>query len=201
VAETPESRDPAAAPDLNKKMRKSALLTVGAVAVMLGLSFAAVPLYKAFCRATGWGGETQVAKGAASKILDRMIEVRFDTNTGSGAPFDFKADKPSMTLHIGENGLAFFRLTNLAKTPISAQATYNVTPEKAGIYFMKLQCFCFTPKTFAPGETVELPVLFFVDPKLADDKDARDVTSITLSYTYFGQPGQNAAGGKASAAR
>jgi cytochrome c oxidase assembly protein subunit 11 len=185
----------------NKRFRKSALLTVSAVLVMLGLSFAAVPAYKTFCKMTGWGGETQVAKSAATKVLDRKVEVRFDANTGSGAPFEFKPDKPSMVLRVGETGLAFFRLTNLSQTPISAQATYNVTPEKAGIYFMKLQCFCFTPKTFAPGESVELPVLFFVDPKIADDPEARDLNSITLSYTYFGQPGQNAAGGKASAAR
>lgn len=176
-------------------------MTVSAVLLMLGLSFAAVPAYKTFCKMTGWGGETQVAKAAASKILDRKIEVRFDANTGSGAPFEFKADKPSMTLRVGENGLAFFRLTNLSDKPVVAQATYNVTPEKAGIFFMKLQCFCFTPKSFAPGETVELPVLFYVDPKIADDPDARDLNSITLSYTYFGQPGQNAAGGKPSAAR
>ncbi|MET0547086.1 MAG: cytochrome c oxidase assembly protein [Caulobacterales bacterium] len=193
--------DPSDAPALKKRFRFSAAMTVGVVLVMLSLSFAAVPLYDAFCKATGWGGETQVAKTASTKVLDRTMEVRFDANTGSGAPFEFKPDKTSMTLKVGETGLAFFRLKNLASVPITAQATYNVTPDKAGIYFQKLQCFCFTPKTFAPGETLELPVLFYVDPKIAVDKDAEEVRSITLSYTYFGQPGQNAAGGKATATR
>lgn len=188
-------------PAPNKRHTVSAVLVVGTVLVMLGLSFAAVPLYKAFCQYTGWGGETQVAKKASSTILDQKVEVRFDANTGSGAPFEFKPAKPTMTLRLGETGLAFYKLTNLSDHPIVAQATYNVTPDKAGLYFQKIQCFCFEPKTFAPKESVELPVLFYVDPKIASDPDAKEVTSITLSYTYFGQPGQNAAGGRSAAAR
>ena len=184
-----------------KRHALSAILVVGTVLGMLGLSFAAVPLYKAFCQYTGWGGTTQVARKAASTILEKKVEVRFDANTGTGAPFEFKPSKRSMDIRLGETGLAFYTLTNLSDQPIVAQATYNVTPDKAGVYFQKIQCFCFVPKTFAPKESVELPVLFYVDPAIASDPDAEDVTSITLSYTYFGQPGQNAAVGKSAAAR
>lgn len=185
----------------SKRHALSAILVVGTVLTMLSLSFAAVPLYKAFCKYTGWGGTTQVAKNAASKILDQKVEVRFDANTGTGAPFEFKPAKTSMSVRLGETGLAFYTLTNLSDHPIVAQATYNVTPDKAGVYFQKIQCFCFVPKTFAPKESVELPVLFYVDPEIASDPDAKEVKTITLSYTYFGQPGQNAAGGKSAAAR
>jgi cytochrome c oxidase assembly protein subunit 11 len=190
--------DPAA---LRKRKAKVALSVIAAVFVMLGLSFAAAPLYKTFCKLTGWGGETQVAKAAAREILDRTVEVRFDANTGSGAPFEFKPDQTALKLRVGETGLAFYRLKNLSDRPISAVATYNVTPHKAGYYFQKLQCFCFAPRTYAPGEEAELPVLFYVDPEIAKDRDADDVTSITLSYTYFGEVGQNVAGGKAKQAR
>lgn len=195
MSKTPNKSTP------NKRHAISAILVVSAVLTMLGLSFAAVPLYQAFCKYTGWGGTTQVAKNAAHTILDQKVEVRFDANTGTGAPFEFKPAKPSMSVRLGETGLAFYKLTNLSDHPIVAQATYNVTPDKAGIYFQKIQCFCFEPKTFAPKESVELPVLFYVDPKIASDPDAKEVTQITLSYTYFGQPGQNAAGGKSAAAR
>jgi len=194
MSATPEKGTP-------KRHALSAVLVVGTVLTMLGLSFAAVPLYKAFCKYTGWGGTTQVARNAAHTILDQKVEVRFDANTGTGAPFEFKPSKTSMSIRLGETGLAFYTLTNLSDHPIVAQATYNVTPDKAGVYFQKIQCFCFTPKTFAPKESVELPVLFYVDPAIASDPDAKEVTSITLSYTYFGQPGQNAAGGKSAAAR
>ncbi len=172
--------------------RKSAMLVaicVGIVAGMLALALSAAPLYAAFCRVTGFGGTTQVATKAPSRILDRTIEVRFDVNVPPGVPLEFTTDQTSQTLHIGETGLAFFTVKNLSDQPVTAVASYNVTPHLTGAYFQKLQCFCFKERVFAPGETAQLPVIYFVDPGLVDDRETRDTPTITLSYTYYEKVG------------
>ena len=152
---------------------------------MLGAAYAAVPLYQLFCQVTGYGGTTQVATSAASKVLSRTIQVRFDANVAPGVPWSFKPEKPVVELKLGENGLAFYTVKNESDRPVTAVATYNVTPHKVGPYFQKLECFCFQDRTLQPGESMELPVIFYVDPALAADRNVDEVTEVTLSYTFF----------------
>ncbi|MDQ2084184.1 cytochrome c oxidase assembly protein [Xanthobacteraceae bacterium Astr-EGSB] len=155
------------------------------VAVMVGMSFAAVPLYDWFCRATGFGGTTQVAGAAPAAISERRVTVRFDANVGRGLPWRFEPDQTSLDVRLGEVVTAFYRITNQSAREITAQAAYNVTPPTAGGHFSKLECFCFTEQRLAPGETRDMPVVFFVEPALADDPEMRDLNTITLSYTFF----------------
>jgi len=178
-----------------KRMAMTAAIAAGAVAAMTGLAFAAVPLYEAFCKVTGYGGTTQVASAAASQILDRRIEVRFDANISPELPVAFTPSQRAQTLRIGETSVAFYTVRNLSDQPVTAVATFNVTPHAAGQYFAKLECFCFQDRTLQPGEEAELPVVYFVDPELVSDPDAREINSITLSYTYFrSTTDQNGAG-------
>ncbi|MGH6952108.1 MAG: cytochrome c oxidase assembly protein, partial [Vitreimonas sp.] len=142
-------------------------------------------LYDAFCKLTGYGGTTQEAVAAPSQILERRIEVRFDSNIAPGLPIEFAPKQRSERLRIGETGLAFYRVRNLSDEPVVARATYNVTPHVAGQYFAKLECFCFQDRTLAPGEEAELPVVFFVDPELVSDPDTAEIGTLTLSYTFF----------------
>lgn len=169
--------------------RNSRLLVIlGGVAVsMVGAAYAAVPLYNLFCQVTGYGGTTQIADVAANEILDRTVEVRFDASMERGLPWTFEPVEPSMTVRIGETALAFYRATNNSSVPVTGMASYNVTPFKAAPYFSKLECFCFTEQTLQPGESVEMPVLFFVDPLIDDSRRMDDVHTITLSYTFFEQ--------------
>ena len=166
-----------------------AAMCTGVVAAMLGAAFAAVPLYEAFCRVTGFGGSPVKATVAAARVLDRTIEVRFDVNVPTGAPLEFTAAQTSETLRIGETALAWFTVKNLSDKPVTAVASYNVTPHVTGAYFQKLQCFCFEDRIFQPGETAQLPVLYFIDPKIVDSRDTRDTRTITLSYTYYEKAG------------
>lgn len=168
-----------------KRMALTAAIAAGVVAGMTGLAFAAVPLYDAFCKLTGYGGTTQEAAAAPSQILDRRIEVRFDSNIAPGLPIEFEPKQVSERLRIGETGVAFYRVRNLSNEPVVARATYNVTPHVAGQYFAKLECFCFQDRTLAPGEEAELPVVFFVDPELVSDPDTAEIGTLTLSYTFF----------------
>lgn len=165
--------------------RKTALLLSGAVIAMGALSFASVPAYRAFCQVTGWGGTTQRAETDADRTLARQITIRFDATVNQGLSWRFKPEQVSQTLHIGETGLAFYEAENLAGKPVTGRATFNVSPAKAGIYFRKIECFCFTEQTLMPGEKVSMPVTYFVDPALADDKNLDDVQTITLAYTFF----------------
>jgi cytochrome c oxidase assembly protein subunit 11 len=169
--------------------RNSRLLVIlGSVAVsMVGAAYAAVPLYNLFCQVTGYGGTTQTADVAAGEVLDRTVEVRFDASMERGLPWTFEPVEPSMTVRIGETALAFYRATNNSSEPVTGMASYNVTPFKAAPYFAKLECFCFTEQTLQPGESVEMPVLFFVDPLIDDSRRMDDVHTITLSYTFFEQ--------------
>ena len=155
------------------------------VGVMVGAAYAAVPLYRLFCKLTGFGGTTQVATSAPLNALAQTISVRFDANVASGLPWSFKPEAPVTTLKIGETATIFYKITNNAAEAVTAQATYNVQPDLAGSYFNKLQCFCFSDLTLKPGETLDVPVVFFVDPALVADKDIAALDTITLSYTFF----------------
>ncbi|HOP19987.1 MAG TPA: cytochrome c oxidase assembly protein [Parvularculaceae bacterium] len=167
------------------KNTKTAAIMAGVAVGMVGMSFAAVPLYRAFCQVTGFGGTTQRAENATGEVLERQVTVRFDANTAQDIPWRFKPEQPTQKLHIGETGLAFFSAENLSSKPVSGRAAFNVTPAKAGVYFKKIECFCFTEQTLAPGEKVDMPVTYFIDPKIAKDINLDDVETITLAYTFF----------------
>lgn len=162
-------------------------------AVMLGLSFAAVPFYRLFCQVTGYNGTPQRALASSTRVIDRVLTVRFDSNVSSTLDWEFQPEQRQMRLKIGENALAFYRVTNRTDHTLTGTATFNVTPEAAGGYFDKVQCFCFTEQTLAPGETAQLPVSFFVDPAIMNDPNARNIGEITLSYTFFKAKGGNPA--------
>ena len=162
-----------------------ALMLAGLVAGMVGLSFAAVPLYRMFCQATGYGGVPQVADVAPDKVLDRKIKVRFDTNVDRELPWQFSAEQRSVDVRIGESTLVFFRAHNNTDKSVSGTAGFNVSPEIAGRYFTKIECFCFKQQTLAAGQSVEMPVTFFIDPEFADDESTKNIEEITLSYTFY----------------
>lgn len=158
-----------------------------AVSGMFALSFAAVPLYGVFCRVTGYGGTTQVstiAPGSAA-VLPRTVTVRFDSGVSKGMPWDFRPEQRSVTAHLGEQALISYHAENRSDRPVTGIAIYNVTPLKVGIYFHKIQCFCFGEQTLAPHQSVSMPVLFYVDPAMDSDPNMEDVKTITLSYTFF----------------
>lgn len=167
------------------KNRKTAIIVSSVAVGMVALSFAAVPAYRAFCQVTGWGGTTQRADAEADRVVARDITVRFDATVSQGLAWRFKPEQPSQTLKIGETGLAFYEAENLTGKPVTGRATFNVSPAKAGIYFKKIECFCFTEQTLQPGEKVSMPVTYFIDPALADDKNLDEVQTITLAYTFF----------------
>lgn len=162
-----------------------ALSLAGLVAGMVGLSFAAVPLYRIFCQATGYNGTPQRAAAAPKEVLDKTIRIRFDGNVDHGLPWRFAPEKASMDVKIGETTLAYFKATNLSDSAITGSAVFNVAPEQAGLYFTKIECFCFKQQTLAAGQTAEMPVTFFVDPKIVDDADTKNIDEITLSYTFY----------------
>jgi cytochrome c oxidase assembly protein subunit 11 len=168
-----------------KENRKTAFVIAGVAAGMVGLSFASVPLYRAFCQATGWGGTTQRAEAGADRILQRTITVRFDASTADGIPWRFRPEQASQSLKIGETGLAFFEAENQSGAAVAGRATFNVSPAKAGIYFKKIQCFCFDEQKLDAGQTASMPVTYFIDPALAENPDLDDVETITLAYTFF----------------
>lgn len=155
--------------------------------LMLALGFAAVPIYRIFCQVTGFGGTTQRAEGVAAPgaVVGKMINVRFDANTAPNLGWTFRPEKTVMRVALGARNLAFFEAINDSDKPITGTATFNVTPTQSGQYFTKIQCFCFNEQTLQPGERIRMPVIFFVDPKLIDDSDTRDISEITLSYTFF----------------
>ena len=172
------------ATDTNKN-QKTAMIVASVVVGMVALSFAAVPAYKAFCQVTGWGGTTQRADAGADRVIEREITVRFDATANADLPWRFAPEQVSLTHRIGESMLAFYEAENLTDRPITGRATFNVSPAKAGIYFSKIECFCFTEQTLQPGEKVSMPVTYFIDPKLADDRNLDEVETITLAYTFF----------------
>jgi len=167
-----------------RNLRVAATLT-GVVCLMVGLSFAAVPLYRIFCQVTGFGGTTQVAEAAPAETLARQVTVRFNADVDPALPWHFRPEVRQVSLAVGEQGLVFFQAKNLSSRPTQGTATFNVTPLKAGPYFTKVQCFCFTEQPLGPGEAAEMGVSFFVDPAIAEDPNLDDVKTITLSYTFF----------------
>jgi cytochrome c oxidase assembly protein subunit 11 len=157
----------------------------GLVAVMVGLSYAAVPLYSWFCRTTGFGGTTQVAKAAPAQISGRTITVRFDSNVAAGLPWQFVPERNTIDVRLGEVVTVYYAVTNETARVTTGQAGYNVSPPTVGIYFEKINCFCFTEQTLKPGEKRDMAVVFYVDPKLAEDSEQNGLNTITLSYTFY----------------
>ncbi len=168
-----------------RKHRRVAILCASFVAVMVGVSYAAVPLYEAFCRVTGFGGTTQVAEAAPGAVEGRTVTVRFDANVAGGLPWSFKPKVRSVTVPYGEQTMIAYESANLSSRWTAGTATFNVTPTQAGIHFNKIQCFCFSEQGLEGGEAVDMPVLFFVSPDALDDPNMANVTEITLSYTFF----------------
>lgn len=163
---------------------KVALICVAAFFGMVGAAYAAVPLYKLFCQATGFDGTVRKAEVKPTRILDRKVTIRFDANIRE-LPWRFQTMQASQDIRIGDTGLAFFKVTNPTDKPQTGRALYNVVPESAGPYFQKLECFCFSSQTIQPHQTVEFPVVYFVDPQFADDPETKEKSEITLSYTFF----------------
>jgi len=175
-------------PDVSRRNRKAALLALCFAGGMLGMGYAAVPLYRIFCEATGFGGTTmKVSEETASAIAvtDKQIVVRFDSNVSSALPWRFKPENPTEKITIGARDMAAFVAENLSSKPVTGTATFNVTPVQAGRYFAKVQCFCFTEQTLQPGEKVRMPVIYYVDPAILTDPDTKDIEEITLSYTFY----------------
>ena len=164
--------------------KKKTLLQLSCVILTMGtLAWASVPLYDLFCRVTGWGGATDVAD-AAPGAIDEMVTVRFDASKEAGMPWSFKPVELKQRIRIGEEGLAFYEAHNPTDRPIAGTASFNVSPYSAGAYFSKIQCFCFEMQVLEPGQTVQMPVTYFVEPEILEDADARFVKTITLSYTF-----------------
>lgn len=163
--------------------QRTAVVLVAVVAGMAGMSYAAVPLYDWFCRVTGYGGTTNVAVAAPDQILDRTITVRFDANTAPDMPWRFRPMTRTMEVRLGETGLVFYEAENTSDEPVAGAASFNVAPYSAGSYFTKIACFCFELQVLEPGERIEMPVSFYVDPAIVDDMEAGVLRSITLSYT------------------
>lgn len=165
--------------------QRTVATTLGVVLLMGSLGFASVPLYDLFCRVTGFGGVTQEADAGSDTILDQTVKIRFDATTDSGMPWSFKPMQREMEVRIGETGLAFYEAHNPTDRPVAGTASYNVFPYEAGGYFTKIECFCFTEQVLQPGETVQMPVTFYVDPEMVEDRDAKHVKTITLGYTFY----------------
>ena len=178
---------PASKPAMSKQakaIRRTAILCSVAFFGMVGAAFAAVPLYKMFCQVTGFDGATRQGSAAPGKVLDQTLTVRFDGNV-RGLPWEFRPDQQTQTVRIGATNLAFYRVTNTSDKPLTGRATYNVVPERAGAHFIKLECFCFRAQTLQPGQTMDFPVVYFIDPEYASDAETKNGTEVTLSYTFF----------------
>lgn len=179
----------AAKPETNAKLRRSnmrvAAACLGFVGGMVGMAYASVPLYQLFCAATGFGGTPMIAESAPAASLERMVHVRFDSNTAPGIAWRFEPKQREVTVKLGETVEIAFVAENTTSYATTGTATFNVTPATAGAYFNKMQCFCFTDTTLKPGEKIDMPVVFFVDPSIVDDPEASKISTITLSYTFF----------------
>lgn len=174
--------------DPSRGNRRLALVLTLVAGGMVGMAFAAVPLYRIFCQVTGYGGTTQVAEVAPDRMLERTVTVRFEGFVDKELPWSFAPETREVTLKIGEPGLVYFKARNLAARATAGTASFNVTPLKVGQYFNKVQCFCFTEQRLQPGESADMGVSFFVDPAIAEDPNAEEVRTITLTYTFFADP-------------
>ncbi|MDB5441417.1 MAG: cytochrome c oxidase assembly protein [Caulobacteraceae bacterium] len=174
-------------PSRQTQARKNARLAMACGLIfccMVGAAFAAVPLYKKFCQATGFGGEVKRASVAPKLVIDKTVTISFDTNVRD-LPWTFTSEEPRHTVKLGDTALTVFKVTNNGKTATTGRASYNVSPSQAGAYLSKIECFCFSNQTIQPGQTVEFPVVFFIDAAYASDFETRDTSDITLSYTFF----------------
>lgn len=171
--------------DVAKRNRRTGLIAAAVAASMVGVSFAAVPLYNLFCRATGYNGTPQIGAARAPGATGRVITVRFNANTQPDLPWRFEPAQASVQLPLGEEAMGFYHARNLSDQPATGIATYNVTPEVVGRYFHKTACFCFDEQTLEGGQATDMPLSFWVDPKIADDPNTRDIRTITISYTFF----------------
>ena len=182
-------RPPTPAETLSRRNRRTAIGVGAFVCGMVGLAYASVPLYDMFCRATGYGGTVQVggpaAPGAAKDAPARVVTIRFNANTAPGLPWRFAPAQGPMPLRLGDEGMAFYQAANTAATPVTGVATYNVTPATVGKYFHKTACFCFEQQTLEPGQHVDMPLAFWIDPQVAKDPATRDIHTITISYSFF----------------
>ena len=169
----------------SKRNWLTAMVAAGMVVGMVGAAYAAVPMYRIFCQVTGFGGTTQVAEKAPVAAGERVITVRFNADTARGMPWQFQPQQRAVSLKVGEQALALYEAVNPTDRHIVGTSTFNVTPLKAGSYFSKIECFCFTEQALAPGQSVDMPVSFFVDPEISNDRNLDDVKTITLSYTFF----------------
>jgi len=171
--------------EMTRKNARLGLCVLGVVILMIGLSFAAVPLYGVFCRVTGFGGTTQTANALPETILERTVTIQFNADTSPNMPWVFEPEQRKIEIKLGQQGLTAYSARNKTNRPTSGNALYNVTPLKAGKYFHKIQCFCFDEQTLKPHEEVSMPVLFYVDPAMDKDPNMEDVHTITLSYTFY----------------
>ena len=183
----------------SKRNWLTAVVAAGVVVGMMGAAYAAVPLYRMFCQVTGFGGTTQVAEKAPVAVGERIITVRFNADTARGMPWKFQPQQRAVSLKVGQQALALYEAANPTDRRIVGTSTFNVTPLKAGPYFSKIECFCFTEQALAPGQSVDMPVSFFVDPEISDDRNLDDVKTITLSYTFFEVVGDTAENDKIAA--
>ncbi|SFG29106.1 cytochrome c oxidase assembly protein [Methylobacterium gossipiicola] len=181
--------------DRSPSTRKAAVTAFACAGIafgMIGLAFASVPLYNLFCKATGFDGTPRQGSAPAAAATDDTMLVRFDTNVASGLPWRFQAESPQVAVHLGETKTVFFRVKNTGSTPSTGIATFNVQPGLMGAYFVKIECFCFNEQTLQPGEAMDFPVVFYIDPALRQDSNTAHLSEMTLSYTYFasknGQP-------------
>ena len=168
-----------------RAMRRTMFACVGVVATMTGAAFAAVPLYELFCKVTGFGGTPRIAESEASRVADRVFTVRFDANVAPGLPWKFEPETPSVDVRAGETITVFYKIRNTSSSESVGIANFNVQPNQLGGWFNKLQCFCFNELTLKPGESMDAPVVFFVDPEIVKERELERVRTITLSYTFF----------------
>lgn len=173
------------ASSISRRNTRTGVVLAGLAVGMVGLAFASVPLYRLFCQVTGYGGTTQVAAQAPAETIDRTITIRFNADVDPRLPWSFQPNQREIQARVGESKLAFYTARNLSDAPVNGTAVFNVTPLKAGLYFDKVQCFCFDEQRIEAGEEVEMAVSFFVDPAIMDDRNLDEVKTITLSYTFF----------------
>jgi len=188
----------------DRKRRRNAITVLASLAIvagMAGLAYASVPLYRLFCQVTGYQGYTRTALRAPDAASTATITVRLDANVNKALPWTFAPEAPAVTLALGDSVTAVYRVTNLSDKTTVGAATFNVTPFDSGQYFNKIQCFCFNEQTLKPGESAELPVVFFVDPKIRDNPETADIQTITLSYTFFRAEDQDKAADAGAAAQ
>lgn len=170
---------------MQRKIKNTLFLCLAVIAFMVGLVSVSVPLYRWFCQVTGYGGTTQISESVPQKIFEREVEILFTANTHRDMPWEFRPEKNKIVVKVGENRLAFYHAHNPTDKTITGTASFNVVPDKAGVYFSKIDCFCFREQVLAPDQSARLPVSFYIDPEFMEDENMRDVKQITLSYSFF----------------